>query len=337
MNWLLLTLLILANLPTIVTSIRRPTRKPTRKQLVKPTRKPTRKVKPTRKPTRRRTGRPTPVPTNEPTLEPTQEPSSEPTPEETPEPTLEETPEPTPESIIEAGDEFTCPLLGSINFSGDGALRFYNSESGKICTLVQVSPDRLSFKPVGRSYDSREWEASSGEFSSLQWLCENGSCIVDLPTLPQGSIYKLTSFDTSNIAAIGNKNDIARFLEQATFGPAIEQINKLNERPNLSDAIAEWITEQQRDIPISSHREMFRRLMNARMETATYNAAVTNPCQMGTRYRVFSFSSKDHDKYLEIESIGNKKVLRVDGFIRTVVNGPIFNTWKPSSEWPDGR
>jgi hypothetical protein len=251
-----------------------------------------------------------------------------------PDPTLELA----TEEIIENASEFTCPdNAGWVSFVGDGSLRFYNSKRNQVCTLVQISPDKQSFKPIGRSYAGYEWEAASGEFSYLKWICDGVSCAVDLPTLSAGSIYRLATLDTSNTAESGSMNEIARFLEQSTFGSTIEDIRSLFGSANLLPIFAQWILQQQNDVSITSHREFFRQRLNARMETASYNAAVSHPCQIGTRYRRYAFSSKDNYKYLEIESVGSKKILRIDGFVRTVVKGPIFNTGDPSKVWPDGR
>jgi hypothetical protein len=131
-------------------------------------------------------------------------------------------------------------------------------------------------------------------------------------------------------------DEVARFLEQASFGPKLSDFSKFNTN-NLPKSFAEWIKEQQEIIPLTSHRAMFRTRMNARMETATRNGAVTHPCQKGSIYRSFAFSIKDNQKYLSIKTVGNKRVITIDGFVRTVISGAVSNTWNPSATWPDGR
>jgi hypothetical protein len=125
-------------------------------------------------------------------------------------------------------------------------------------------------------------------------------------------------------------------LEQATFGPTRADINKFDVS-NLPQAFANWIKDQQKTVPLTSHRAMFRQRMNSRMETATHQGAVTHPCQKGTRYRRYAFSSKDRSKYVDISTVGNKRIISIDGFVRTVVNGPIVNFYDTSMAWPDGR
>jgi hypothetical protein len=75
---------------------------------------------------------------------------------------------------------------------------------------------------------------------------------------------------------------------------------------------------------MTSHRQFYRERLNARQEVATPQGAVTHPCQAGARYRRFAFSMKDTwNKKVEIVSSGTKRIVKVDGFIRTVVDGPV--------------
>jgi hypothetical protein len=233
--------------------------------------------------------------------------------------------------------DLQCPEREeSLTFSNAGKITIaVTSSSDRLCTLVQVASDKKSFKPIGRSYAGRAWEASSGEFSYLSWKCTGSSCIVTLPNLPTDSVYQLTTFFAPVIVRPGI-DEVARFLEQATFGPTRSEISTFR-LDNLPLAFSSWINNQINNVPITSHRALFRTKLNAKMETATHNGAVTHPCQKGTKYRLYAFSSKDDGKYLEIKTIGNKRILKVDGFVRTVVDGPISKSWSTSVTWPDGR
>jgi hypothetical protein len=232
---------------------------------------------------------------------------------------------------------FQCPENEeSLSFSDAGKISLaVPSSPNRLCTLVQVASDRKSFKPIARSYAGRIWEASGGEFSYLSWKCSSSSCDVNLPRLPTGSVFQLTTFFAPVMFRPG-VDEVARFLEQATFGPTATEISTFR-LDNLPKAFAGWINNQMMNVPVTSHRALFRRKLNAKMETATHNGAVTHPCQKGTRYRLYAFSSKDYEKYLEIETVGKKRVLKIDGFVRTVVDGPISKSWDPSVTWPDGR
>ncbi len=240
-------------------------------------------------------------------------------------------------TLVVRSASFGCPTSpGTRDFTVSGRTTLSIPAAKGLCTLVQISPDGQSFKPVGRSYGGNRWEAYSGEFASLNWTCTGTSCVVNLPALDDGAKYQLTTFATPTSSAV-RKNEIARFLEQATFGPTRTEIANLNTTTNLQQAFAAWIKDQQGTVPLTSHRAAFRQRMNSRMETATHIGAVTHPCQAGARFRRYAFNSRDYRKYVDIETIGTKKIIKVDGFVRTVVEGPVFQYWNPSVVWPDGR
>jgi hypothetical protein len=210
------------------------------------------------------------------------------------------------------------------------------SSSQSLCTLHQFSSENNRIKPIARSYAGNEWEASGGEFSTLAWTCSGLVCSVKLPILPDNSHYVLTSFYPPETFRNDGMDEIARFLEQATFGAPKADFAYFD-ASKLSKSFADWIKEQQEAIPLTSHRAFFRKRTNARMETATRNAAVTHPCEKGTTYRRYAFSMKDNYKYVTLTTNGTKVIMKVDGFVRTVVNGPISRLYFPDIIWPDGR
>jgi hypothetical protein len=159
---------------------------------------------------------------------------------------------------------------------------------------------------------------------------------VNLPLLPVDTFYVLTSFYPPEQFRENGIDEVARFLEQTTFGITNSDISKFD-TANLPLAFGNWIKEQQESVPATSHRAFFRLRTNSRMDSATRSGAVTHPCQKGSTYRRYSFSAKDNQKYVSIVTVGSKKILSVDGFVRTVVNGPISNTRNASVTWPDGR
>jgi hypothetical protein len=225
----------------------------------------------------------------------------------------------------------------SINITTDGLVSFsIPTSSQHLCTLVLQSFDAQTFKPVGRSYAGYDWEASSGEFASLGWSCNGINCSVNLPSLPLDTIYVLTSFYPPDQFRENGVDEVARFLEQTTFGVTNSDISKFD-TTNLPLEFGSWIKEQQESVPATSHRAFFRLRTNSRMETATRSSAVTHPCHKGSTYRRASFSAKDNLKYVSIVTVGSKKIIKIDGFVRTVVNGPISNARNASVTWPDGR
>jgi hypothetical protein len=159
--------------------------------------------------------------------------------------------------------------------------------------------------------------------------------MVNLPFLPEGYFYQLTSSQSSDVAT-GPSNQYARFLEQASFGGTPEQIDWVNDMTEntVRYSIVQWL-KAQINSGITSHRAVFRQRMNSRMEVDTRQAAVSHPCQAGTRYRRFAVSIRDLSKDMKVTSIGTKKVLSIDGYVRTIVEGPMYWRYDPTNPWPD--
>jgi hypothetical protein len=147
-----------------------------------------------------------------------------------------------------------------------------------------------------------------------------------------GSRFQLTSFKTPPYST---NDEIARFLEQATFGPTLDDIEKFD-TSNLQLSFANWVKAQQTIEPMTSHREYFRRRMNARFEFASPVGSVTHPCQQGTRYRRFLFSSKDYEKVVTLKKAGNVTNVYLDGFLRSTIVGTVASV-SGHVPFPDGR
>jgi hypothetical protein len=132
------------------------------------------------------------------------------------------------------------------------------------------------------------------------------------------------------------KDEIARFLEQATFGQTLADIATFTTISNLQLAFANRIKTQQTTVPLTSHRAYYRRRMNARYEFASVVGAVTHPCQKGTRYRRFLFAFKDYGKVVTLQTIGNFTNVIMDGFVRTVASGRVVAS-SGRVPLPDGK
>jgi len=203
-----------------------------------------------------------------------------------------------------------------------GTVELSKSSLNKLCTLVFVSPTD-GIKSVGRSYNANGWESVAGDFNYLSFDCSGSSCLVNLPLPPLGYKYSLASYENS----ITPRDEIARFLEQSTFGPKQAEIDAFT-NPE------EWV-QSQLALPISSHRQHFREHVRHRHESTTNIGLITNPCEAGTRYRKFAFSEKDDNRYVVIETSTvnpDWKILSIAGQRRTVVKGPVL---KGSSSLPD--
>lgn len=220
---------------------------------------------------------------------------------------------------------------------GGSRISIIKSSPDRLLTLVVLASDGTSFKPVGRSYNGRDWETSAGEFAgSVLFVCEdsnNGTnmdmlCSVDLPGLPNdGSRYQITLFNKPEYYT--DRDVVARFLEQTTFGGTKEEIDTFVTAGTYE--FAQWIQDQQQS-KVMSHRELYRRHMNAQFPVHNPTGPVTGPCQVGCRYRRTSFSVKDTDRVLTIRTLvpgpnnqtdgtGRfKKALLIDGNLRTIVD-----------------
>jgi hypothetical protein len=66
--------------------------------------------------------------------------------------------------------------------------------------------------------------------------------------------------------SIDAQSEAARFLEQATFGPTRDSVAQLGD--DLSNNIPAWIQNQMdpSTVPLTSHREAFRRQVGSAME-----------------------------------------------------------------------
>ena len=232
------------------------------------------------------------------------------------------------------GHRFECPDVGAeplvLTMNTTIPQQVELPISSNLCTLAKLDAGNRR-TPVGRSYDGNDWEVSAGYFSarvSIDACYEGLYCHVTLPALPtplegqEAHVYMLSSFQHS----ISPQAQVARFLEQATFGPTLEEIQS-----TTSDAFHSWI-ESQITHPPSSHREFYRQRTNPKWEFPTYNGAVgPGACEVHSRWRTYALTSRDYledrvllkQKVLTIESLNNDGnapfVWYVEGHARTVV------------------
>ena len=246
-------------------------------------------------------------------------------------------------TFLECSSDLETPQ--EFSFEGDSQ-RYEIAKSGgnRLCTLVHLASDGTSFAPVARSYSGQDWEPSAGRFDTvISFDCEDETCQVTLPGLEDGSVYVLMTYEKPSYYQ--TQDVAARFLEQTTFGPKMEEIQQFSKASTLE--FAQWIQDQQDNVPIMSHREVFRRHLNARYEVPSPLGPVTRPCDAGTRYRLLAFSEKDFDKLVTLETVAtglfrNKKIFSVNGHVRTIVDGPMYVYSEDSDEiveadWEDGQ
>lgn len=203
-----------------------------------------------------------------------------------------------------------------------GLVEIVKAGKRKLCTLVVIDADG-HLKPVARSYHAYAWEASAGPYSNITFTCKDGACTVELPILEGKAKYQLTTFDAPSTYS-SSEDTAAKFLERATFGATMTEIKTMDNGTNVHVSYANWIEEQMATVPLTSHREFYRRRMNSRFEVASPVSAVTHPCQKGARYRKFAFTQKDEKKVVRISTDtkirDGKLLLIIDGVTRTVID-----------------
>eukprot|EP00934_Nitzschia_sp_Nitz4_P007090 Nitzschia sp. Nitz4//scaffold25_size161228//48616//54500//NITZ4_002422-RA/size161228-snap-gene-0.22-mRNA-1//-1//CDS//3329544562//7080//frame0 len=233
----------------------------------------------------------------------------------------------TDDSMLTCPDVADEPIAFNYASTRNGRQGFANAAEGTLCTLVEVSADGQFITPIARSYDGKSWEATGGKFAdTLNFKCTGTSCIIRLQAPSDGVTYHLSSFDGPDYS---DRDLVARFLEQASFGPSRSDIDDfLASFGNpTANGFANWVKNQQdEDLhPILSHRAIYRQHLNAGAPINNPVGPVTQPCQEGTRYRRAAFTQKDYKETVNFQqnSDGNY-ILSVRGYFRTVAPGPIY-------------
>lgn len=195
---------------------------------------------------------PTPSPT---TTAPTPEPTIMPT---TMHPTFVEA----GQACLEAADDGRAITSALEDDNIDVNNRVLLQRSDQLCTLWQINAARTQILPVARSYNGQKWEAAGGAFAEkhdLKIQCDWVTCAIRLPQAPAGYTYELAGF----FHELPVRDQVARFLEQTTFGPTLEDLNDFTAS---SISYAAWIKAQQDSVPMTSHRAFYRTNLNHRAE-----------------------------------------------------------------------
>lgn len=197
---------------------------------------------------------------------------------------------------------------------------------------------------VARSYADLQWERVAGIFAQPEKGvvvdCQAGGaheCDVTLPSLPEGYEYVLESHDTTEPRS---DKEAARFLEQATFGGNLQDIQALAATGNDFHS---WLNDQINVKPTSSIRAFYRSHTNPKFEFPYNTGAVSKlPCEQYSRWRRYAITSRDClkerktglQKHLEVKSFSWGYGIFVDGLFRTMTESiPIFGeVWGGTEE-----
>ena len=181
-----------------------------------------------------------------------------------------------------------CPMNGTNpveipvgkNVGGSTNVTIAISTTCTLCMLVRLSTltgnlSSLSLQdwnmvPVARSYLNYTWENVAGPYvDKLKITCGISNCTLSIPHLadiPSPSHFFLLATNRR----VTTKEKVARFLEQVTFGPTLDDINKFDISSNLNNQFANWVNQQMDPSIVAAtyHREYFR----ARVDNFMYKA-----------------------------------------------------------------
>ena len=179
---------------------------------------------------------------------------------ETDSPTVSPSSMPTTSTLTSCPDEESTPTE-----IPSGAVMLKRSST--VCVLTKAVPVNgtlTSVAPVAISYEDRLWEKAAGEFAMRLLYDQEFGDFSDRShiTLPAGHQYYLTSY--SHTAS--DDATVARFLETATFGTTAQDL--ANFGTLTSDSFKTWI-QSQISLPVTSHREFFRKRVNPRVSISS--------------------------------------------------------------------
>jgi len=222
--------------------------------------------------------------------------------------------------IVTSVSIFTVPV-SSLDVGNDTPGTLFESRTlpkssvGALHNLLHLSSNSTSMAPVARSYDGNDWEISPGRFSSISMICESEECILQLPLLGDDEEYAV--YESSH--TLPRKDEVARFLEQTTFGTTLAEINSFDSTTDLNALFATYIDDQMHNQPISLHRTYFRERAVYHLNWPHPIARPYHPCEADTRYRRYAFTGKDKNRRLQVKAVNGKYLLSVDGEPRTMV------------------
>lgn len=246
-------------------------------------------------------------------VEITEVPSSSPTPNPTKAPTDAPSPSPSlshpPTSSVLSMD---CGAIGTdtptdVNLANSGTLEVTLSSVDTLCTLTEVQTDASSGEdtqiiPIARSYNGRKWESAAGGkaasifASSDSPVCSDvtSKCTIALPTAGANSRFVLTSYARS----VSQRNEVARFLDQNTFGVTTDDLNVLDVVDWTSNPAlhrANYVKDQMdtTKTAMTSHREYWRARTNPKVTHSSQVGRTDHPCDPDSRWRKYSFNRHD--------------------------------------------
>ena len=189
-----------------------------------------------------------------------------------------------------------------------------------MCLIVQVAENQQTEKefltPLGRSYDSFDWESLPPLF--LGFDCDEEACLVSLPPARSESDRFYVHHFTHSLAT--PEEEASRFLTQATFGATSESVADF---VGSGRTPSSFIEDQIEGTTTSELRKLYRSRTFGRMGHPSRIGIAHHPCHVGSRWRTFALSQRDHGLPVTFEeTLAGTTLLRVNGKPRTEYSTP---------------
>jgi hypothetical protein len=180
-----------------------------------------------------------------------------------------------------------------------------------------VRLDGVTPRVVARSYGGNIWEAMPDlDFPPIKVTCDiAGSCALDAQ-------YEVQSIDVpATLQSVSDNERAARLLLQATFGPKQSEITDFVS--NFAGNASAWIKAQV-GLPASLLRKYYRERSSSRATSISGSLAYA-VCEVGGRYRRYTFSRDDESKTLTVVDTGTVFTLSVNNVLYTELTSFLGN------------
>ena len=174
-----------------------------------------------------------------------------------------------------------CPPSGEYVELLAGPVMLERSNTLCIITKAIVDSDgtHTEVAPVARSSNGGNWEKHAGDFAETLLYGQTFNdytqgCQITLPELAPGEKYFITSYASASSRRLTEVDEerkaVARLMQQASFGTTLADLDGWSKGPVTKDTAAEWVKEQMQ-LPLTSHREYFRKRLNPRYEFCVHH------------------------------------------------------------------
>ncbi len=234
--------------------------------------------------------------------------------------------------------------------TGRLSIRLKKNSGGRVCLLLRVTAKKddvdldaftldasttdYTIVPIARTYSRKDWTQIAGPYAekSTTIFCAEGAknCKVKFPlkTDTLGSDFRVYIMSLSNANVMTFREQLSRFLTQATFGPTKSDLDNWPyvQKPG---SFGNWIKAQMSlaRTPMTSHRAYYRERMDHGMKWERVlgaNFRPQHPCDQYSRWRDYALTGHDYGLPLKIEAFEGKYLMSVKvqnvWEVRTVVD-----------------